>query len=124
MSQLNIDTIQNRSGGPVTLTQANTSKAWMGNGTNHNDGAGIDQSLNVSSQSDEGVGKYHYNLTNNFSYEVDAAGASGSCGQASRLFRWRNNDCTSSVAATFQTTANTAAAVDTSHNWSIVGDLA
>ena len=124
MSQLNINTIQNISGGPVTLTQANTSKAWMGNGTNHNDGAGIDNSLNVSSQSDQGVGKYHYNLTNNFSAETDAVGATGTCGQASRLFRWRNNSCTTSVAATYQTTSNTAADVDTSHNWSIVGDLA
>lgn len=124
MSQLNITTIQNLSGGPVTLTQANTSKAWMGNGTNYNNGAGIDQSLNVSSQVDVDVGRYNYNITNAFLYEVDAAGATGTCGQASRLFRWRNNDSTTTVASTYQTTANTAAAVDTSHNWSIVGDLA
>ena len=123
MSTLHANTIETSSGGPVTLTQANTSKAWMGNGTNHNDGAGIDQSLNVSSQSDEGTGKYHYNLTNAFSAEVDAVGATGTCGQATRVFRWRNNDCTASVAATYTSTyAN--ADVDTSHNWSIVGDLA
>ena len=124
MSQLNINTIQNISGGPVTLSQANTSKAWMGNGTNYDNGAGIDQSLNVSSQSDQGVGKYHYNLTNAFSAEVDAVGATGTCGQATRVFRWRNNDCTTTVAATFTNTASSNAAVDTSHNWSIVGDLA
>ena len=124
MSQLNINTIQNLSGGPVTLTQANTSKAWMGNGQGTTDGAGIDQSLNVSSQVDDGVGKYNYNITNAFAYAIDALGATGTCGQASRLFRWRNNDSTTTVASTFQTTANTAAAVDTSHNWSIVGDLA
>ena len=123
MSTLHANTIETSSGGPVTLTQANTSKAWMGNGTNHNDGAGIDQSLNVSSQSDEGTGKYHYNLTNAFSAEVDAVGATGTCGQATRVFRWRNNDSTTSVAATYTSTyAN--ADVDTSHNWSIVGDLA
>jgi hypothetical protein len=123
MSTLHANTIETSAGGPVTLTQANTSKAWMGNGTNYNNGAGIDQSLNVSSQTDNGVGKYHYNLTNAFLYEVDAIGATGTCGQATRVFRWRNNDCTTSVAATYTATyAN--ADVDTSHNWSIVGDLA
>ena len=123
MSQLNIDTIQNRSGGPVTLTQANTSKAWLGNGQSTTDGAGIDQSLNVSSQSDMGVGKYNYNLTNAFAYAIDALGATGTCGQATRVFRWRNNGSTTTVASTYTSTyAN--ADVDTSHNWSIVGDLA
>ncbi len=123
MSTLHANTIETSAGGPVTLTQANTSKAWMGNGTNYNNGAGIDQSLNVSSQTDNGVGKYHYNLTNAFLYEVDAVGATGTCGQATRVFRWRNNDCTTSVAATYTSTyAN--GDVDTSHNWSIVGDLA
>lgn len=123
MSQLNIDTIQNRSGGPVTLTQANTSKAWMGNGSG-SDGVGIDQSLNVSSQEDLGVGRYAYNITNAFANQVDEYGLTGSCGNGSRVWRVRNDATSTTYLSTAQDTASTAAAVDTSHFWSIVGDLA
>lgn len=64
MSQLNIDTIQNKSGGPVTLTQQNASKAYVvQNGTGTPSAFG---SLNLSSITDTASGKYEHNWINNF----------------------------------------------------------
>lgn len=65
MSQLNIDTIQNRSGGPVTLTQQSAAKAlaqYLGDTNILQSG-----SLNHSSITDSGTGDFEHNFTNNFS---------------------------------------------------------
>ena len=73
MSQLNIDTIQNRSGGPVTLTKQSAAKAWINiKGTVT---TGIQQSFNVTSFVDESTaGHFTYSFTNSFNY-VDHVGS-------------------------------------------------
>ena len=64
MSQLNITTIQNLSGGPVTLTKQNACKAWIGIdqiGTHS-----IFDSFNISSIADTAAGTNTTAYTNNF----------------------------------------------------------
>lgn len=65
MSQLNIDTIQNRSGGPVTLTQQTAAKAFIA--TEGEATPAIRISLNHSSVADNSVGEQTMTYTNNFS---------------------------------------------------------
>ena len=78
MSQLNINTIQSISGGPVTLTQQSAAKIWFGapDETGHT----ISQSLNISGSTDLGTGNWYYAVTNNAAYECDAAGLTASVG--------------------------------------------
>lgn len=68
MSQLNIDTIQNRSGGAVTLTNQSAAKAtaqYFGATNVLQSG-----SLNHSSVTDNGTGDFAHNFTNNFGNTV------------------------------------------------------
>jgi hypothetical protein len=67
MSQLNIDTIQNRSGGPVTLTKQAAAKcifsvAYDGTAINNTSGG-----INTSSLTDGGTGDRTISWTNNIS---------------------------------------------------------
>ena len=63
MSQLNIDTIQNRSGGPVTLTKQSAAKVWVNfNGTGT---PAINNSNNVSTLTDTATGQQTFAFTNN-----------------------------------------------------------
>lgn len=64
MSTLKADTIQNTSGGAVTLTKADTIKFRV---MQSGDSPTIDASLNLSSLDDIAAGKYRYNFTTNFS---------------------------------------------------------
>lgn len=64
MSQLNIDTIQNRSGGPVTLTKQSAAKAWIF--TTDKTSYVPTGSFNVSSITDNGVARPSTNFTNAF----------------------------------------------------------
>ena len=62
MSTLRADTIQNTSGGAVTLTNQSAAKAWMqlnGTGT-----IAIQGSFNTSSATDNTTGDYQQNYTN------------------------------------------------------------
>jgi len=64
MSQLNIDTIQNRSGGTVTLTKQSAAKMYINfNGTGT---VAIRDDLNISSLVDLGPGDYQLNYTTSF----------------------------------------------------------
>lgn len=63
MSTLKADTIQNTSGGAVTLTNQSAAKAWVFGNTD----ASLFDSSNISSGVDNGTGDYSYNLTNAFS---------------------------------------------------------
>lgn len=65
MSQLNINTIQNISGGPVTLTQQSAAKAHAQ--INQNNSHSLLGSLNFSSSADVGVGLTDLSFVNNFS---------------------------------------------------------
>jgi hypothetical protein len=62
MSTLKADTIQNTSGGAVTLTKQEAVKMW----TRHNSGTAIG-SFNQSSITDNASGDYTLNFTNSFS---------------------------------------------------------
>jgi len=76
MSQLNIDTIQNRSGGPVTLTKQEAAKAWANfNGTGT---VATRQTFNQTSLTDLGTGSYDLSFVNNMNnatYNVTVGGA-------------------------------------------------
>ena len=64
MSTLKADTIQNTSGGAVTLTKQSATKAWANfNGTGT---IAERDSFNVSTLDDNGTGRYDVNTTNNF----------------------------------------------------------
>lgn len=82
MSQLNINTIQNLSGGPVTLTKQHAAKAWLkyaGSGTTFDDSEG------VSSATDNGTGDYTYSLIStmsNANYAICSTAANTSAGGA------------------------------------------
>jgi hypothetical protein len=61
-SVLNVDTIADKAGtGPVELTKQSAAKAFIV-GT---DAAGITNSLNVGSGTDNGIGNYSYSYVNN-----------------------------------------------------------
>ncbi len=63
MSELRVTTISDTAGtGPVTLTKQSASKMWV----NQDNGTTINDSLNVSSLTDNGTGDYTENFTNNF----------------------------------------------------------
>jgi len=63
MSTLKADTIQNTSGGAVTLTKQQAAKAYI----NQDEGTSIIKSFNVASLVDNATGDYIVNLTNNMS---------------------------------------------------------
>ena len=73
MSTLKADTIQNTSGGAVTLTKQSAAKAWL-SGSN---AAVVSDSINIASGTDNGTGDYTYAFTNNMSNALWSA--SGVC---------------------------------------------
>lgn len=63
MSEIRVTTVSDTAGtGPVTLTKQSASKMWV----NQDNGTTINDSLNVSSLTDNGTGDYTENFTNNF----------------------------------------------------------
>jgi len=75
MSTLKADTIQNTSGGAVTLTKQHAAKAWV---LFRGDTNVIRNSFNFSSLTDLDVGSYTANWTNSFDSASNYVGA-GSC---------------------------------------------
>jgi hypothetical protein len=67
MSQLNINTIQNISGGPVTLTKQQTTKAYF---SLRQDDQTTHKSFNISGITDAGAGTNSYTFTNNMADDV------------------------------------------------------
>lgn len=64
MSTLKADTVQNTSGGPVTLTDQHAAKAWINfNGTGT---IAARDSFSTSSLTDNGTGYYTVGFTNSF----------------------------------------------------------
>jgi hypothetical protein len=61
MSTLKADTVQSTSGGAVTLTNQEASKAWV----QATDAAALSDSFNISGGTDNGTGDYTYALSNN-----------------------------------------------------------
>ena len=86
MSTLKADTIQNTSGGAVTLTNQSAAKAWANlNGSTF----GLRDSFNTSSATDNGTGNYTYNWSSslaNANYcAVYSAGVTGVISAQERL---------------------------------------
>lgn len=73
MSTLKANTIQNTSGGAVTLTNQSAAKAWL-SGSN---AAVVSDSINIASGTDNGTGDYTYAFTSNMSNALWSA--SGVC---------------------------------------------
>ena len=121
MSQLNINTIQNISGGPVELTQQDASKAWAGMVASS--GSGISNSLNGSSQTDSGTGDYDYALTNNAAAQMDEYCFAGMAGGSSRFVRVGSADTTASL-FDCKLHNHSGTLTDMPHSWSWIGDLA
>ena len=67
MSQLNINTIQNISGGPVTLTKQQTTKAYF---SLRQDDQTVHKSFNISGTTDAGAGTNSYTFTNSMADDV------------------------------------------------------
>ena len=68
MSTLKADTIQNTSGGAVTLTKQDAAKCWTSDETLASDTAGVwtGDTFNVASITDETTGQCLVNFTNGF----------------------------------------------------------
>jgi|5B_taG_2_1085324.scaffolds.fasta_scaffold01604_13 hypothetical protein len=71
MSTLKADTIQNTSGGAVTLTNQHAPKAWVvyvsANLTSNSDLTGVSDSFNMTSVVDNGTGDHTFAVNNDFS---------------------------------------------------------
>jgi hypothetical protein len=84
MSTLKADTIQNTSGGAVTLTNQSAAKAWsIFDQVNSNT---IDDSFNISTITDRGTGSIYGNYTNSMSsvnYAVMGASSPSASGSMS-----------------------------------------
>lgn len=121
MSQLNINTIQNISGGPVTLTQQTAARIWFGipDQTGHT----IAQSLNISGSTDNGTGDWYYAITNNASSQIDDYAITGTCGWDVNIFRIGSNNTTSSQIHV-RTADDAGTAIDCPKYMNWCGDLA
>jgi hypothetical protein len=64
MSTLRADTIQNTSGGAVTLTNQSAAKAWCYISSS---GTVVSNSVNIASVTDNGTGSYQPNFSSNMS---------------------------------------------------------
>jgi hypothetical protein len=100
MSQLNIDTIQNRSGGPVTLTKQSAAKAWVK--YDQATTTAIDVSFGVSGITDEGTGDATTAFTNSFS---SADFAHSGFAKENGLINWKSSAAGNIRCVTIQTNA-------------------
>jgi len=86
MSTLKADTIQNTSGGAVTLTNQSAAKHWV----NMDAGTTINDSFNTASITDNGTGNHASTMTNamsNINYVVTGSNiSSGSGGDSGEIF--------------------------------------
>jgi hypothetical protein len=117
------DTLEHSTAGSIATNYVvnGSAKAWCG--ASATDGSGISDSLNVSSQTDNGTGDYDYTVTSAFSAQMDNGGMTGMAGQASRIIRIGGSDTTTTLFDSKTHTTSTNALVDTSHHWAVHGDL-
>ena len=125
MSTLKADTIQNTSGGAVTLTKQSAAKAWV-----RFDQTGtftVNDSFNQSSMSDNGAGDATLTLVSamsNANYSFSACSGNGATGTGTSFTAPKTDDPTTTnlrmIGVNYQNTNS-----DRQHNgWSILGDLA
>ena len=118
------------SGGAILVSDGTTTtsvvqgiaKAYCGAAAAN--GSGISDSLNVSSQTDNGTGDYDYTVTNAFAAQMDNGGIVGMAGQHFRIIRVGATDTSTTVFDSKLHNSNDGSAVDTSHHWAVHGDLA
>ena len=108
----------------TTRNRADPSTAKTYCGAAAANGSGISDSLNVSSQTDNGTGDYDYTVTNAFAAQMDNGAIVGMAGQHFRIIRVGATDTTTTVFDSKLHNSNDGSAVDTSHHWAVHGDLA
>ena len=124
-SIINVDKIQNAAANisvDTTYVVNGSAKSWCGCAASN--GSGISDSLNVSSQTDNGTGDYDYTVTSSFSAQMDNGGMTGMAGQSPRIIRVGAADTTTAVFDSKTHNSNDGSLVDTSHHWAVHGDLA
>lgn len=126
-SELRVTTLSNATGdGPATLTQQAAAKAWV----KYNQATpGIDNSLNVSSVTDDATGQYTINYTNNWAninYTNTTGGSyNGADGTGGSGFGPRHKTPTTSAQIMVATYGHNAGALDwVSNETNHIGDLA
>jgi len=101
MSTLKADTIQNTSGGAVTLTKQSAAKAWSSfNGTGT---PAFRDSFNISSLSDDAAGKYTTSYTSAMSdanYSLSSVGGTRDVGESTTKIIIYDADDTFTASAT------------------------
>ena len=119
MSTIKVDTVQSTGGGAVTLTNQAAAKAFVNGGTD----ASLNNSFNISTNTDNGTGDYIYGFTNAFTTEVDLHCAIAAiCVGGDRFGRIQGTNSTTTAVNlhTVATTTNT----DSTHTLQLHGDLA
>ena len=116
MSSLKVDTIQNRSGGAVTLTKQHAVKSWI-NQQNDTIQSNTNDSFNVSSAADTATGHSTFTVTNAFSADTFVSVASA--GQLTLTDRFAQNsvqaDGKQPSSSTYQAKAFDVSAGSTGH---------
>ena len=121
MSTIKVDTVQSTSGGAVTLTNQIAHKALI----NAENDASLNNSLNISTNTDSGTGLYTYGMTNAFTTQIDLNCAiAGTSGGAAKFPRVGNNNTTSSAIEIHNELSSTGANSDGPHYIGLTGDLA
>lgn len=124
------DSTETVSGASVTIPTSvsskyvvnGTLKAWAG--SIDATGTTINNSLNVSSKTDESTtGHFTYALINSAVEQMDASALSGLGGGSGRFIRI-NSTATTTIAFQVTVTSHSGSGEDGSHNWMFAGELA
>ena len=120
MSEIRVTTISDTAGtGPVTLTKQHAVKAWLVGTTS----AGLTDSFNFSSGTDDGTGQYNYSFTNNMGNATWCA--SGLVEVVARIFTLDNGSHSKTADKVYvRVVTHADVSEDRSHCLSINGDLA
>jgi hypothetical protein len=123
MSTLKADTIQNTSGGAVTLTKQSAAKAW---GSHDNLASPtLNETFNVTSLTDNATGQTAFNLTSAMSTVVNVTGYSVQHTRTTVAVEASAVRGTGNTSSTIQTITNVGGSdVDRQRSMTIHGDLA
>jgi hypothetical protein len=126
MSTLKADTIQSTGGGAATLTKQSAAKAWIF--TTDKTTYVPDNSLNISSVTDNGVGRVESNFSNSFANAYIAGSFDVGFNRAAGSYT-TDGGITTSTYATYILVPNTGSAADVAsagggYGYQFNGDLA
>ena len=120
MSTIKVDTVQSTSGGVVTLTNQIAAQAFINGG----DDASINNSLNISTNTDVETGTYQYGFSNAFTAEAEQHCAiAGMAGGGNRTPRIASTNTDTSKMRIIVYNASSAT-IDSEHYVQLSGDLA